>query len=1756
MSIENTITIPEGSLVTDTIPLEQPSGTHRYALNMVKTEKGMSIESSNESISMLPSGYIPLGGRYLDSNTKVIISNNPVLKRTNIGLIENETYISKIDTGIDEFTNINHQIEIEYRTHNGQRIIYWVDGNDVAKKVNLDRLDLYYTTAYKSYLEAGGNPQTYSNEKWSEVLFTLVKTFSKFPTFESADILDTGSIDCGSYSFAIQLLDSDMNPTKWINVSLPINIFPSNKNDIYGSIHGAKGVDGLLQYKEKASKSIKLTVGNLDEDYNYYRLAIMKATNATGTINSVLVSQLISLSETTFTYSGNDSQYTETSLIEIGLEPAEIFGPRHIKQIENLLVLGNGKDTPYDWCAFQKYASKIDSNLFIDIQDYALNSNDDPKNPKNVNSSFKILGGHMPGCIYSYGVVYLAKSKNGIVLSPSFHIPGKGQYGTGLMDYHPLGYDYPDIHNCLTGTDYWGSDYLGNSLVNTPVRHHKFPTRRKLWLDYGLDASMVKVDNVSSGATIKYLLTTRFQLTGATWPKLDSNGNALPIQTTVNYKLANGTLVYGVSIQLVPSMLSNDITIYDDMIEPVLVSTSPSNQLLILDTNCELYTTYLSNFTFTPSSPSGSVPYSNNVKYSTSLSSDNDGYLSKMLGIEFSNIEKPHPDVIGFFIVRHERTDEDKIIIDNAILSRLSNGAEYNTGHQPTNYRSFSKLMPSLHQDGAHSSWVAFYSLDHQYLNKKLPFTKMEVQGYYDCSRSGSGFAFNCTLSSGVLTGTPSITSGGSGYPANLLNVVVPVSNNNGVGAKVSISTNALGVVTTCNLITGGTNYSSATGFSADMSINTFGYGPIAQRSPSVINNISALYGILTQDVQPGTTFNPDVNKGSDSDGFDLFIGYDYRKVKYHSITQSDITDGVVVPDVNDRFYLNPATSVVEKDGVSDKTIYNTCLDNKIGIAILSSGTAGALWGDPSMWGGGFSSALDATFAKKLRLPYVSLINEITTSYSDFMTRAYYKVHNNPVMFENNTVVNSIKLYSGDSMVQSQCITSSNVIDIIPGNRTKKNKVLQIIVSVVALVGAAALIATGIGAVAGIEVAATAAATLVSTGFMVAQYAISYLISGIKMQNLINMYESDYGLGLKQNVLDGVSKFCMTLLDKGYYNDDVISVHSQVVNNIYFETSLNIALRLGLSTDSSDFFTSPESSNNSGSYKYDAITNSPIFDNTALQTYLVNKFTSLDRDRKQGRLYKGYAQAEYYQVNLDYMRMCREKIYYHLPITYDCCTENISKFKDRLWNSQKSFQEETIDNYSVFLPNNYRDIEAEHGEITGLSRIGRELFVHVEEGLYKLPYSLQERSNDSIISYIGTDEFFSLPPVPINTDTKGEYGTKHSTALITTKYGIVIIDSAKNKIYLFDGSNAPSCISELGNEQYFKNNIQFTLVKELEKLTNNQYTKVNNPSYGLGYITTEDYINKRLLITKRDYSVRTELTLVVENFPLTDDLNDNPNYNSDVIVYNLYDENFYRNMNPGNNPVTIVALGDTNSFIDCSWTMSFTFRTKNPSWVGWHSYIPIHYIHSKDGFYQVSKNLNTIWKHGINFTTLVFNNVVKPAIFELVAQSKNAQVSTFENLEFYSIAERYNSENDDYITINDITFNKVLFYTNKQSSGQQSLLVKNQTDVNYLSNQTINQIGVIVLDKVEQMWKVNNIRDYVGDYNETLFKKSLSDIESEYPIDKIVNLQAIDFNKFWTDVQMIRDKFLIIRLEYLNFADNTVSLTTNHLINSQAESIR
>lgn len=1284
----------------DNSPLEQPKDCHRFALNAVnEATDGQHLALSNEKgavvSTILPDNFYVIGDRYLEDNRTAVILKQKDTARDQIGFMNKDgEYEIVVDTRALKLS-LRHQCDMIYRVRRGvERVIYWVDGLNKPRSFNFDRVYNYYTTAYKNYLKSGGNPNTYPGEKWDVSSFDLVKTFKTMPFFTGVEVIEVGNIPPGSYNFAIQMVDDDLNPTEWITTTNTVNIFNDTLDTTYEKIRGSRNVHTSVQDFDPANKSIRLTITNLDTEFPFYRIAIICANGTTGQPVEVYASEVQSSSNGIYTFSGNFESLTKISLEDILIENQILYAPNHIEQLENRLIIADTKGKGIDWCEFQKFASKISADLAT--KDIILNSTLSEPNLKNADSTFTYRG-YMPGDAYSFGIMYLFSD---MTLSPVFHIPGvsQGNLASQMVPYELENSVYEDIHNCAN--NYWGKDSKGESLVGHKVRHHRFPFRK--------DVNIPLVSRNGDTVTIqKFRLTFKVQLiSGQSWPQTGDPAADAVIPYKLIYKVgATGSNVT-ITRNLVKSDLDTDIIIYDDVDALGDVSGTPGT-IAVGGTTQEVLFQESATLSDYINGPLGNLFTISGTYTPYDAQSVYDVDQSKIFGITFSNIERPNGDVIGFYIVRNERTEDDKLIVDNAIFGPML---------EKDNYKAFGLLMPKqFYPVGGRNSGKTL-----QYYNKGCWFFNPEYQfntrktGFNDINIQGQFFETGVNLPS---------------------------------------------------------------------------------RKPEYGGNTS-YRGVYIEDVQAGTSFNPDVNKGSDSDGFDMIIGYRNTNVNYQAWNYD-------MSPVERAFYINASTY----QNYSGDTLYNVSSDNKTGILRFTGTIDTGQFYNPNN--------------KKNFLLYGALTKDNNSAYSNFMTRTYYKEHNNPFMFSGASVVNNISVFNGDAYISPITLNSTTYYNTVVADRKKKNKVWQIVVGAILVV-------------AGITAAILTAGASLPLSAAAISYGVSLAVAGFKFEQFKNMIDLDYEKGLKDCVVDGAVFECIG--DDIARGDDTIRWFGDRINSLYIESSVPFALRDGITQGVVDFIDSPVQ-----------------FQEDEYRDYLTEKLTTIDREQGSGRLYKGYATAEFYSMNPDYARFNKEKVYIHLPVQYDCCADSKESYDTRVWWSEQSFQEEQVDNFRVFLPNNYKDVEGENGRITDLFRMGNALFVHSKEALWQLPQTYQERITSEVVSFIGTGSFFEIPPRKLVTDNLGSGGCQHKWATVKNIYGVFFVSEIENKVYKI--SDKLTEISNEGVRSWFKENLKSYLSQQFYTNLGVGYPNDNNPANpaGVGYLAAFDTRHNRYILTKKDY---------------------------------------------------------------------------------------------------------------------------------------------------------------------------------------------------------------------------------------------------------------------------------------------------------------
>ena len=596
---------------------------------------------------------------------------------------------------------------------------------------------------------------------------------------------------------------------------------------------------------------------------------------------------------------------------------------------------------------------------------------------------------------------------------------------------------------------------------------------------------------------------------------------------------------------------------------------------------------------------------------------------------------------------------------------------------------------------------------------------------------------------------------------------------------------------------------------------------------------------IRIQDVVDGTSHQSG-HKGSDNDGFSLQIKTREVFTDFESSNSFTLTD----TDIKEIYYLNALEDRLTEDSV-DKSVdvFNLAIDNRIGIMHLKQ---------------------NFVYYPVRKLPYVYLCRDLKEPYSNYRLNPYYKESKNPELFDDITNEGECEIFNGDTYINSLRYVNSIYYDTRISRRATRKGFWGIFGGILLIVAAVVLSAISWGTLSFI-----AAAAITAGIGLVAGVGVALTLSGIKTEAWSKAYKQMYDAGLRKTISDSFVLYDYDPVSRDQRGfeanpgDDEIQWLGECVN-LWFESAVNMGLRNSFSDGTVGFLDSPgkvESGNTQVEVNREFhgvwyVTDEILLPTTTFDFYMLDKLSYLDEKRKGGRSYLQIPPGEVYLLNPDYTRRNKQKMFNHLALEYDCCSDCVETFPHRWHWSEQAFQEELTDNFRMFLPNNYKDLEAETGKITDIFRVQNNLYIHTEEGLWHCPQTFQERITNDVISFIGTGEYFSIPPRKMVDDNNSSAGNRHKWARVKTKYGVLFPSWKEKKWYLFNGENLQP-ISDNGNSNYFKTHMNFLLEDQYYSINKREYPYSNNPSnlLGVGFLSTYDSNKERFIITKKDSQI-------------------------------------------------------------------------------------------------------------------------------------------------------------------------------------------------------------------------------------------------------------------------------------------------------------
>lgn len=428
---------PTKGLHTDYSPLAQPEGTYTYLLNGIRSLSG-DLENEQGTIDIKILNKKVIGGCVLDQDLILF------LYPSEIGVLNKDDLYTKI-TDKSTLNFVDNQIfgVVAKKNFKSERIVYFVDGANPNRRVNLDDL-----------LEL--NSLTFDND-------IKLQLTAKTPITSLVSVEDGGSLVTGVYQATSRLLTRSTNAASWGELTPLVSIIDDSSTLSFDSIDGAAP-------QTSSNKLIRFVINDIDISYSFIEIAILTYIGTANILKSNIVARIPIEGRDTisFTYSSTDQNIEAIDLSSIAIKPVVYDTAKCIVQKDNILVLSN-LTSSQDQFNFQPAFNLTKLRYFIEEIPFQ------PGYKDAIIAALKV--GYMRGEVYSFAGV---SNRVGSYNTTAYHIPGREDVSAG---YNPI------PANTTTkelGTYYSLEEYPNgkgyppfNNLFGKRVRHHRMPTAQQ-----------------------------------------------------------------------------------------------------------------------------------------------------------------------------------------------------------------------------------------------------------------------------------------------------------------------------------------------------------------------------------------------------------------------------------------------------------------------------------------------------------------------------------------------------------------------------------------------------------------------------------------------------------------------------------------------------------------------------------------------------------------------------------------------------------------------------------------------------------------------------------------------------------------------------------------------------------------------------------------------------------------------------------------------------------------------------------------------------------------------------------------------------------------------------------------------------------------------------------------------------------------------------------------------------------------------------
>lgn len=384
------------------IDLEFPALSLSYYLNQIRPYGNIVYE------------YNPLRNYRLSSDTVI---NGELVEAGSI-----------VDLDTDGFNfSLNNPLEIDAQSsYDGSVNLIFNDNRNIPRLVN-SRFSVLQNNTYEVVDRIGNNDTNLYDSEQFDLDTSLYKRVNTIPTITFNSVLPSGNLKVGNYVIYIKYADADGNETDFVGESGIISCFIGGDRDPFS-------IDGGFR-DQLASKSISLTVSDIDSSYDYIKVYYTRSTSDVDS-NRVVTAHEIDRKFPVRNNSCNviitgSEETKDIPVSDINIQYSIIDKAKSQTVCQNMLFLGNSckpdmmyKDLSDIGLRLLPYLIESDSERFIGKTSYDYSDLSDQSYSHEYYNTLNIYNkvGYWNEEIYRFGVVYIMKDGS---LSPVYNIRGK-----------------------------------------------------------------------------------------------------------------------------------------------------------------------------------------------------------------------------------------------------------------------------------------------------------------------------------------------------------------------------------------------------------------------------------------------------------------------------------------------------------------------------------------------------------------------------------------------------------------------------------------------------------------------------------------------------------------------------------------------------------------------------------------------------------------------------------------------------------------------------------------------------------------------------------------------------------------------------------------------------------------------------------------------------------------------------------------------------------------------------------------------------------------------------------------------------------------------------------------------------------------------------------------------------------------------------------------------------------------------------------